>query len=42
MNKASSFGMAFHQGFSFSSLMMKVPNSAAVLWPGCALMNLDG
>lgn len=42
MGKASSFGMAFHQGLSFSSFLMKIPHSEAVFWPGCALMNLDG
>ena len=42
MNKASRSGMAFHQGLSFSSLMMNVPKAEAVFWPGCALLNLDG
>ena len=42
MSKGSRFGMAFHQGLGFSSLMMKVPKAEAVFWPGCALMNLDG
>jgi len=42
MSKGSRFGMAFHQGLGFSSLLMKVPKAEAVFWPGCALMNLDG
>ena len=42
MNKASRFGMAFHQGLGFSSLMLKVPRTEVIFWPGCALMNLDG
>ena len=42
MAKGSVFGMMFHQGLGFSSLMMKIPACEAVFWPGCALMNLDG
>lgn len=42
MAKASHFGMAFHQGLSFSGLLMRIPRSEAVFWPGCALMTLDG
>ena len=42
MNKASHFGMAFHQALGFSSLLMKIPKAEAVFWPGCALLNLDG
>ena len=42
MNKSSNFGMAFHQGLGFSALLMKVPKTEAVFWPGCALLNLDG
>ncbi len=42
MAKASHFGMAFHQGLGFSGLLMKIPRSEAVFWPGCALLNLDG
>lgn len=42
MSKGSRFGMWFHQGLSFSSLMMRIPKTEAVFWPGCALMNLDG
>lgn len=42
MSKGSRFGMAFHQGLGFSNLLMKIPASGAVFWPGCALMNLDG
>lgn len=34
--------MRLHQALSFSSLMMHVPQSEAVFWPGCALLNLDG
>ena len=41
MSKGSRFGMAFHQGLGFSSLLMKIPAAEAVFWPGCALMNLD-
>ena len=33
------FGMAFQQGLSF--LLLRVPKSEAVFWPGCALMKLD-
>ena len=42
MSKGSRFGMAFHQGLGFSNLLMKIPASGAVFWPGCALLNLDG
>ena len=42
MSKGSRFGMAFHQGLGFSSLLMKIPKAEAVFWPGCALINLDG
>ena len=42
MSKGSRFGMAFHQGLGFSTLMMKIPKAEAVFWPGCALMTLDG
>lgn len=42
MAKDSRFGMSFHQGLSFASLMMKIPSAEAVFWPGCALLNLDG
>ena len=42
MNKASRFGMAFHQALGFSPLLMKIPRAEAVFWPGCALLNLDG
>ena len=42
MAKASYFGMRFHQGLGFSSLLMKIPKTEAVFWPGCALLNLDG
>ena len=41
MNKSRNFGMAFHQALGFSSLMMRIPKTEAVFWPGCALMNLD-
>lgn len=34
--------MRLHQALSFSAFMMRVPQSEAVFWPGCALMNLDG
>ena len=42
MSKASFFGMAFHQGLGFSPVLMKIPKTEAIFWPGCALMNLDG
>lgn len=42
MSRGSRFGMAFHQGLGFSSVLMKIPAAEAVFWPGCALMNLDG
>ena len=42
MNKASHFGMAFHQGLGFSKALMKIPAAEAIFWPGCALLNLDG
>ena len=42
MSKGSRFGMAFHQGLGFSNLLMRIPATEAVFWPGCALMNLDG
>ena len=41
MNKSGNFGMACHQAISFHSLMMRIPQTEAVFWPGCALMNLD-
>lgn len=41
MNKSSNFGMVFHQGLGFSSILMKIPRMEAVFWPGCALLNLD-
>ena len=33
--------MAFHQVLGFSDLMMRIPKTEAIFWPGCALMNLD-
>lgn len=36
------FGMALHQSVSFNSLMLRIPETEAVFWPGCALMRLDG
>lgn len=42
MSKGSRFGMAFHQGLGFSSVLMKIPATEAVFWPGCALLNLEG
>ena len=42
MNKSGNFGMACHQALSFSGLMIRIPKTEAVFWPGCALMNLDG
>ena len=34
-------GMACHQALSFSGVLMRIPESEAIFWPGCALMNLD-
>ena len=34
--------MACHQALSFSGLMMRIPETEALFWPGCALLNLDG
>ena len=42
MNRSSNLGMAFHQALGFRSLLMKIPKTEAVFWPGCALLNLDG
>ncbi len=42
MSKGSRFGMAFHQGLGFSDILMRIPETEAVFWPGCALLNLDG
>lgn len=36
------FGMACQQAVSFHRLMLRIPRTEAVFWPGCALMNLDG
>lgn len=33
--------MACHQALSFSAAMMRIPQTEAIFWPGCALMNLD-
>ena len=41
MRKSGNFGMVFHQALGFSDLMMRIPKTEAVFWPGCALMNLD-
>ncbi len=41
MARSGLTGMKFHQGLSFSPLMMRIPQSEAVFWPGCALLNLD-
>lgn len=41
MSKFGNFGMAVHQALGFSDLMMQIPKSEAVFWPGCALLNLD-
>lgn len=35
-------GMALHQAVSFNKAMLRIPETQAVFWPGCALMNLDG
>ena len=42
MNKSGNFGLSVHQTLGFSRLMMRIPKSEAVFWPGCALMNLEG
>lgn len=39
--KAGIMGMSLHQTLSFFDFMMYVPQTEAVFWPGCALMNLD-
>ncbi|MFQ8696127.1 MAG: heterodisulfide reductase-related iron-sulfur binding cluster [Alitiscatomonas sp.] len=41
MNNSGIPGMALHQAISFFSPMMSVPETPAVFWPGCALLNLD-
>ena len=41
MSKSGNFGMAVHQALGFSDLMMRIPKTEAVFWPGCALLNLD-
>ena len=41
MNKSGNFGLAVHQTLGFLGLMMRIPKTEAVFWPGCALMNLD-
>ena len=41
MGKPKYPGMACHQALSFSASLMRVPETDAVFWPGCALMNLD-
>lgn len=33
--------MACHQAVSFHPLMLRIPRSEVIFWPGCALMNLD-
>ena len=34
-------GMALQQGLSFSPVLLHIPRSEAIFWPGCALMKLD-
>ena len=41
MNSSGIPGMALHQAISFFSPMMSVPETPAVFWPGCTLLNLD-
>ena len=41
MNSSGIPGMALHQAISFFSPMMSVPETPAIFWPGCALLNLD-
>lgn len=41
MNKSGLLGMKLHQTLSFHPLLMHIPKTEAVFWPGCALMNLD-
>jgi len=41
MSKAGNFGIILHQTISFHPLMMRLPRTDAVFWPGCALMQLD-
>ena len=33
--------MACHQAVSFHRLLLRIPETEAIFWPGCALMNLD-
>lgn len=42
MARSGLTGMKLHQSLSFSSLFMRIPQTEAVFWPGCALLNLDG
>jgi Fe-S oxidoreductase len=35
-------GMRLQQAASFSPFLLRIPHSAAVFWPGCALMKYDG
>ena len=41
MSKSGNIGMAIHQALGFHCLMMRIPKTDAIFWPGCALMNLD-
>ena len=35
-------GMRLQQAISFSPFLLRIPHSASVFWPGCALMKYDG
>ena len=40
--KSGLTGMRLQQAASFSPFLLRIPHSAAVFWPGCALMKYDG
>lgn len=42
MKKSGMTGMELHQALSFFPFMMRIPETEAVFWPGCALLNLEG
>ena len=41
MEASGRFGMQVHQAVSFSSVMMHIPRTDAVFFPGCALLTYD-
>ena len=40
--KSGLTGMRLQQAASFSPFLLRIPHSASVFWPGCALMKYDG